>query len=154
YATAAALGDDLRRYLAGEPIAARPVTPLERAVKWARRRPAIAALLGSVVMVTALGLGGVLSQWREAVLARGVAERESVRANAQTELAEQRLEEALRARAKEREQTQLAEQRLYVAGMNLVQRYWEDYHGALLQQRLDEQLPANHGGVDRRGFEW
>ena len=45
-ATAAALGEDLRRYLAGEPILARPVTRLERAVKWARRRPAIAGASG------------------------------------------------------------------------------------------------------------
>jgi tetratricopeptide (TPR) repeat protein len=56
YASAAALGEDLRRYLAGEPIVARPATSLERVVKWARRRPAIAALLGLV----ALGLVGLV----------------------------------------------------------------------------------------------
>ncbi len=33
YAGAAALASDLRRYIAGEPIAARPVTRLERAVE-------------------------------------------------------------------------------------------------------------------------
>ena len=38
--------------------------------------------------------------------------------------------------------------------MNLVQRYWEDYNGRLLLRGLDEQLPANQGGIDRRGFEW
>ena len=79
YGTAAALGEDLRRYLAGEPILSRPVTGFERAVKWARRRPAIAALLGLVALVTALGLGGVLWQWREAVLARDLAERATER---------------------------------------------------------------------------
>ena len=67
YASAAALAEDLGRYLAGEPIVARPVTRSERAVKWARRKPAIAALLGLVALVTALGLGGVLWQWRAAV---------------------------------------------------------------------------------------
>ncbi len=133
YPSAAALGEDLRRYLAGEPISARPVTRLERAVKWARRRPAIAALLGIVTLVTALGLGGVLWQWGEAVLARGIAERESERAKAQSEL---------------------AERRLYDVRMNLVQRYWEDYRGDLVHDGLAEQLPANHGGIDRRGFEW
>src|SRR5208337_3177961 len=48
YASATALAEDLGRYLAGEPIVARPVTGVERAVKWARRRPAIAGLLGLV----------------------------------------------------------------------------------------------------------
>ncbi|MGO9916157.1 MAG: protein kinase domain-containing protein, partial [Isosphaeraceae bacterium] len=161
YAGAADLGGDLRRFLAGEPILARPVTRWEHAIKWARRRPAISSLLGLVVLVTALGLGAVLWQWRAAVLARSVAERESERANqegerakAQTALAEERLRAAVEARAKERKQTQLAEQRLYDARMNLVQRYWEDYYGAVMQQGLDEQLPANQGGIDRRGFEW
>ena len=154
YASAEALADDLGRYLAGEPILARPVGKLERTVMWARRRPAITSLLGLVALVTALGLGGVLWQWRQAVIARGVAERESGRVRAQTELAEQRLQESLISRAREREQTQLAEQRLYVARMNLVQRYWEDYNGTLLRQGLDEQFPANQGGIDRRGFEW
>ena len=69
------------------------------------------------------------------------------RAKAQTELAER---ESQRAKA----QTELAEQRLYDVRMNFVQRNWEDYHGNLLLHGLDEQLPANQGGVDRRGFEW
>jgi serine/threonine protein kinase len=45
YATAAALAEDLRRYQAGEPIVARPATALEKALKWARRKPAHAAAL-------------------------------------------------------------------------------------------------------------
>ena len=69
YSSAQGLADDLGRYLAGEPILARPLTRYERAVKWARRSPAIAALLGLVTLVTALGLGGVLWQWREALFA-------------------------------------------------------------------------------------
>jgi serine/threonine-protein kinase len=44
YASAAALAADLRRFLTGEPIAARPVTWLERAAKWARRKPELATL--------------------------------------------------------------------------------------------------------------
>src|SRR5262245_35657517 len=39
YRTAAALADDLRRFLRGEPIAARAATPLEQLVSWARRNP-------------------------------------------------------------------------------------------------------------------
>jgi len=44
YASAAELADDLGRYLAGEPIRARPAGPTERLVKWARRKPTAAAL--------------------------------------------------------------------------------------------------------------
>src|SRR5260370_25112873 len=52
YGSAEALADDLERWLRGEPIRARPVGRLERAVKWAKRRPAVAAL----VVVSGLAL--------------------------------------------------------------------------------------------------
>jgi tetratricopeptide (TPR) repeat protein len=45
YASAAGLAEDLRRFLAGEAIRARPVPRWERVYKWARRRPAVAGLL-------------------------------------------------------------------------------------------------------------
>ncbi|WP_197446574.1 WD40 repeat domain-containing serine/threonine protein kinase [Tautonia plasticadhaerens] len=53
YAGAAELADDLRHFLAGEPIVARPVSPWERVIKWARRRPAIAALIVAVHVLLA-----------------------------------------------------------------------------------------------------
>ena len=52
YATAGELAEDLRRFLAGEPIRARPAHPVERAVKWIRRHPAIAALGGATATAT------------------------------------------------------------------------------------------------------
>jgi hypothetical protein len=41
YASAANLSEDLRRFQSSEPIQARPVGRLERAVKWARRNPGV-----------------------------------------------------------------------------------------------------------------
>jgi len=70
YASAGALAEDFRRFLAGEPIQARPIRLWERAAKWARRRPAIAALLALVVFVGALGFALVTWQWQAAVAAR------------------------------------------------------------------------------------
>jgi WD40 repeat protein/serine/threonine protein kinase len=66
YASAYDLAEDLRRFLAGEPVRARPTPAWERAWKWARRRPAVAALAGLVVAVTALGFGLVTWQWQRA----------------------------------------------------------------------------------------
>jgi hypothetical protein len=59
YASAGDLRDDLRRFLGGEPIRARPVSWAERAVKWVQRRPASAALLGA----GAAALAGVVIVW-------------------------------------------------------------------------------------------
>jgi formylglycine-generating enzyme required for sulfatase activity len=50
YASAEELANDLRRFQGGEPIRARPVGAVERTWKWARRRPALAALLGVVLL--------------------------------------------------------------------------------------------------------
>lgn len=45
YRSARDLADDLNAYLNGETIKARPASAIEKAVKWCRRRPAIAALI-------------------------------------------------------------------------------------------------------------
>lgn len=50
YSTALAVADELRRYLRGEPIIARPISGAGRLIRWARRNPAPAA----VAMLTAV----------------------------------------------------------------------------------------------------
>jgi WD40 repeat protein/tRNA A-37 threonylcarbamoyl transferase component Bud32 len=58
YATADALAEDLGRFERGEAIRARPTPLWERTIKWARRRPAAAALVG-VCLVAVLTLAGL-----------------------------------------------------------------------------------------------
>jgi WD40 repeat protein/tRNA A-37 threonylcarbamoyl transferase component Bud32 len=66
YAEAAALVEDLDRFLAGRPILARPTGAVERLRKWVHRRPAVAALTAAVAASTILGFTLVAWQWRRA----------------------------------------------------------------------------------------
>ncbi|WP_165223076.1 serine/threonine-protein kinase [Aquisphaera insulae] len=70
YATAHDLAADLRRYLAGEPIAARRVTAAGRAWRWCRRNPAV-SLLGTTLgaLLLALAIGGPIVARRQVLLA-------------------------------------------------------------------------------------
>jgi WD40 repeat protein len=66
YASADALADDLERWLRHEAILARPNSTWEHLVKWAKRKPAIAALLGALALVTVLGFVVSLGYARDA----------------------------------------------------------------------------------------
>ena len=66
YESAAALAEDLERWLDGRPILARPVSPPTRAWRWARREPVLAAA-ATVCVLLALALAAVLSpEWLHA----------------------------------------------------------------------------------------
>jgi serine/threonine-protein kinase len=60
YPSAWALGSDLRRFLAGKSVHACPLGVSERAIQWARRRKAVAALVGisgvAILSLTTLGV--------------------------------------------------------------------------------------------------
>ncbi len=51
YSSARALGDELDRWLDGQPVHARPVGVLARSWRWARRQPTLAAALTSAVLL-------------------------------------------------------------------------------------------------------
>jgi tetratricopeptide (TPR) repeat protein/tRNA A-37 threonylcarbamoyl transferase component Bud32 len=70
YPSAAALADDLRRFLDGRPVATRPVPPVERLVRWHRRSPVMATLLWALLASLILGLVGTTTLYREAARQR------------------------------------------------------------------------------------
>ena len=58
YQTAEELSSELDRVLSGEPILARPISRLERGIRWCRRRPALVSWIGGlsslIVLVTVI----------------------------------------------------------------------------------------------------
>ena len=67
-------GDDLQRWLSGEPVHARPIGAVGKTWRWCRRRPAIAALTCTLVFSVMAGVAGIAWQWREAEVARMASE--------------------------------------------------------------------------------
>jgi WD40 repeat protein/tRNA A-37 threonylcarbamoyl transferase component Bud32 len=132
YATARELAEDLRRFLKGEPISARPVGVLVKVLRWARRKPAAAgALVASVVALLALvALGVGLSYNQQLVQAREQEERERQRAELERERAETALAKA---------QTYLNLHRI-----GLAQRAWWENNPGRTRQLLTD-CPEPHG---------
>jgi eukaryotic-like serine/threonine-protein kinase len=62
YATAQAMADDLNRFVAGEPIAARPAGRLERGWRWCRRHPSRAWTSAAIVLL-AVSLAAVYYEY-------------------------------------------------------------------------------------------
>jgi WD40 repeat protein/tRNA A-37 threonylcarbamoyl transferase component Bud32 len=71
YSTARDMAEDLRRYLKGEPIHARPIGRTERAWRWCRRNPVVAGLSAVVMIMFCAGFAGVAWNYWQAEAARG-----------------------------------------------------------------------------------
>jgi tRNA A-37 threonylcarbamoyl transferase component Bud32 len=148
YASADDLANDLKRWLVGEPIAARAVGNAARLWMWCRRRPAIAALSAALVSAVLGGLIGTSLGMVAALRAR----KEAL----------QREQAAIKAQAKEREQAELANRRLAEAERARTAALYAtlgDYGMAntLLQQNqanrtLDGELSIRVWGEDRLGL--
>jgi tetratricopeptide (TPR) repeat protein len=66
YPSAAALRDDLARFLAGRPVTARPLGLLARGWRWCRRSPALAGLSFTLAAAVVGGGSTAVALWRQA----------------------------------------------------------------------------------------
>ena len=129
YATAQQLADDLKRFLADEPIRARRPTWADRAAKWGRRhRPAVWLAIAAVTLAT-VGLAVSI------ILISGAYSREKQQ----------------RVRAEERE-TELRHY-LYAADLKLAYEAWKNFDLQKAVEILNRHRPEP-GQTDLRGFEW
>ncbi len=134
YASADALVADLGHWLAGEPIAARPVGNLERLWRWCKRNRLVASLLAGIALSLIVGTAVSIAF---ALQARD----EARRANAGEQLARAQEQKAEEAR-------QLSEGRLYVSNIQLAHEEWKQGLIGSVEQRLEKLEPA------LCGFEW
>ncbi len=129
YPSALALADDLRRFLTGEPILARPSGWLERTLKWTRRQPAQAGLIVlSLLLVLGLVAGGV-----------GLFAYQAIRTEK---------DRAEKAEKEAREQKERAEKQEYYSWVQRALLAWK-FEGATAAQQLLDQCRA-----DLRGWEF
>jgi WD40 repeat protein len=141
YASALELAEDVDCFLKGEPIRARSVRAWERAVKWARRHPARAALAA----VSLFAAGGVAAVGIALYVNAGLAG-----ANARLESA---VESEHEARADADRQRAEVRRLLYVTDMHEANEAWKAKQLGRAIEFLDRHRPRP-GEEDLRGFEW
>jgi tetratricopeptide (TPR) repeat protein len=145
YTDAAALAEDVRRFLDGRPIQARRISPMEHAWRWCRRNPSAAALAVMVLVLVGLSVGGALWVQRQQLERRIEAElrRERARLAIEAALGHQ---EDLRQRGlweDAKVELALAEARLSDAGSDELERRLAQAHSELEQaMRAEAEDPG------------
>jgi WD40 repeat protein len=163
YASAEALAEDLDRWLAGEPIQARPVTSWHRAVKWARRKPAIAALIAvsvtaaaAVIVELSIANARIRAQQVQTDIARQEAVATAGRLKVEQDQTKQLLQRERQALADRTAAQQGAERAsdaqrwtTYIRGIGLAEQQWRTDNVSVADRLLDACQPES-----LRGFEW
>jgi WD40 repeat protein/serine/threonine protein kinase len=139
YTSAAALAEDLRRFLNREPIHARPLSRAGRLWRWCRRRPGLAALALALLLSLLSGFIGVTILWQ-------LAEGHRQQAEDNFNRAETERGEAIAARDQ-------AEANLYFSRIAQARLEWRLNNVTEVRHLLDLSLPPP-GVPDRRGWEW
>jgi hypothetical protein len=143
YGTAQELADDLRRYLADQPIRARRPSLAQHLAKWARRhRPLVTLALVMVLLVGIVALIGYATTM--VALGREAEARQRAEEARGREVVEHQLAES---------QRDAAQDRLYVSNMRLAQAAWETGDVERARELLEQHRPAE-GQRDLRGWEW
>ncbi len=146
YQSAEAMGEDLGRFLADEPIRARQVRAAERYWRWARRNPVIAVL------------GGVISGLLVLATLSSLLAMERFRAQAETQRTLAAQEAAARGKADQANTSLLATQEelrraVYATRSNLALAAWEANDLGRLRFQLDLMQPRQDE-PELRGWEW
>src|SRR5262249_32954617 len=120
YATAHDLAEELKRFLQGEPIRARPASPPERLWRWCHRKPATAASLAAIALLLLI-----------VIIGSPIALIRVSRAGQQSQ--------ALRKQDAHS---------LYIAKMNLARQAWEENNINRVYQLLEETRDSPHRGFE------
>ncbi|HTK74289.1 MAG TPA: protein kinase, partial [Gemmataceae bacterium] len=94
YATAGELAADLRRFLDGQPVLARPVPAWEKAYKWARRNPPKATALALAVAIAVAAPTTLAIWWQREIGLKNLEKYQREQAEIQRDRAERRFHDA------------------------------------------------------------
>ena len=147
YLSAAAVAEELGRFLEHRAILARPISPLRRTARWARRNPIVSLLSACLLLSLLLGLGGVTGQWFRAQELATVADVAASRAKREATAAKE-------AANRESVLRQRTERYLYIADMNMVQQAYEFTDPDRVVRMLARYRPESKEVTDLRSFEW
>jgi WD40 repeat protein len=175
YAAAGELGDDLRRWLKGEAVKARPEGSAARLLRWTRRNRTLAAasLLAAVGLLATAAVSvwfAVYQAQAASILARvngdltrsnqdkdringELAQSNTEKDQINTELAGEtkKAQDNLKDAQRERD---AALQALYLSQFNGARRAFDENQLPLVRELLGRWVPGGKDDKDLRGFEW